>query len=135
MRATRRRTRTLDPLASPEAVRGVCGRLRARMPDLIPTSEKQLVRFLYAVRHVERRLATDTKRGRPPRWPREKLLEAAATLRGIIERETQGRVSLNSFIGQYLPLLEFPLTWLRRSPPARSTCRKHHNWPGSLARE
>jgi len=78
------------------------------MPDLIPTSEKQLVRFLYAVRHVERRPATDTKRGRPARWPREKLLEAAATLRGLLERETQGRVSLNSFIGQYLPLLEFP---------------------------
>lgn len=36
------------------------------------------------------------------------LLEAAATLRGLLERETQGRVSLNSFIGQYLPLLEFP---------------------------
>lgn len=78
------------------------------MPDLIPTSEKQLVRFLYAVRHVERRPATDTKRGRPSRWPREKLLEAAATLRRLLERETQGRVSLNSFIGQYLPLLEFP---------------------------
>ena len=108
MRATRRRTRTLDPLASPEAVRGLCGRLRSRMPNLIPTSEKQLVRFLYAVRHVERRPATDTKRGRPSRWPREKLLEVAATLRGILERETQGRVSLNSFIGQYLPLLEFP---------------------------
>jgi hypothetical protein len=78
------------------------------MLDLIPTSEKQLVRFLYAVRHVERRPATDTKRGRPSRWPRERLLEAAATLRGLLERETQGRVSLNSFIGQYLPLLEFP---------------------------
>ena len=78
------------------------------MPDLIPTSERQLVRFLYAIRHVERRPATDTKRGRPSRWPRERLLEAAATLRGLLERETQGRVSLNSFIGQYLPLLEFP---------------------------
>src|SRR5215210_6501080 len=108
MRAARRRQRTIDPLASPEAVRSICENLRARLPDLIPTSEKQLIRFLYAVRHVERRPATDTLRGRPSRWPREKLTEAASVLRGILERETRGRVSVNSFIGQYLPLLQFP---------------------------
>ena len=108
MRAKRRRQRTPDPLAMPEAVRAVCQALRARMPDLIPSSEKHLLRFLYAVRHVERRPATDTKRGRPPRWPREKLLEAAAQLHAILERETSGRVSLNSFTGQYLTLLQFP---------------------------
>jgi hypothetical protein len=78
------------------------------MPDVIPASESQLARFLFAVRHVERRPATDTKRGRPSRWPREKLAEAASLLRGILERETSGRVSVNSFIGQYLPLLRFP---------------------------
>src|SRR5215210_1076789 len=108
MRATRRRQRTIDPLASPNAVRSICDKLRARLPDLIPTSEKQLIRFLYAVRHVERRPATDTLRGRPSRWPREKLTEAASILRGILERETSGRISVNSFIGQYLPLLQFP---------------------------
>lgn len=108
MRATRRRERTLDPLATPEAVRTICHSLRERMPELIPSSEKHLLRFLYAVRHVERRPATDTKRGRPSRWPRERLLEAAAHLRAILERETSGRVSLNSFTGQYLPILQFP---------------------------
>lgn len=51
---------------------------------------------------------TDTLRGRPPRWPREKLVEAISQLRGLLKRETQGRVSVNSFIGQYLPLLLFP---------------------------
>jgi hypothetical protein len=66
------------------------------------------MRFLYAVRHVERRPATDTLRGRPSRWPRERLTEAASTLRAILERETSGRVSVSSFIGQYLPLLQFP---------------------------
>ena len=35
-------------------------------------------------------------------------MEAASQLRGILERETRGRVSVNSFIGQYLPLLQFP---------------------------
>jgi hypothetical protein len=108
VRATRRRHRELDPLASPEAVRSVCQQLREGMPDTIPASEKQLARFLFAVRHVERRPATDTKRGRPPRWPREKLTEAASVLRALLERETGGRVSVNSFIGQYLPLLQFP---------------------------
>jgi hypothetical protein len=66
------------------------------------------VRFLFAVRHVERRPATDTRRGRPSHWPREKLMEAASQLRGILERETSGRVSVNSFIGQYVPILSYP---------------------------
>ena len=108
MRATRRRNRRPDSLASPAAVRDVCLRLRERMPDLIPSREKELLRFLYAVRHVERHPATDTTRGRPPRWPRERLIEAAGQLRGILDRETSGRISVSSFIGQYLPILSFP---------------------------
>jgi hypothetical protein len=78
------------------------------MPGVIPSAEKELIRFLYAVRHVERRQTTDPSRGRPSRWPREKLVEAAGHLRGILGRETLSRVSVNSFIGQYLPLLQFP---------------------------
>jgi hypothetical protein len=35
-------------------------------------------------------------------------MEAASQLRGILERETSGRVSLNSFIGQYVPILNYP---------------------------
>lgn len=108
MRATRRRERTSDPLADPSAVRAICESLRERLPDVIPTSEKGLVRFLYAVRHVERRPVTNTRRGRPGRWPREQLVTAAAQLRSILDRETKGRVSVNSFIGQYLSILEFP---------------------------
>jgi hypothetical protein len=109
MRATRRRNRTADPLATSVAVRAICEQLRQRLPNLIPASEKQLVRFLYAVRHVERQPATDTRRGRPGRWPREKLVETASQLRRLLQRETQGRVSVNSFIGQYLSILQFPL--------------------------
>jgi hypothetical protein len=107
MRATRRRSRTSDPLAEPSAIRDLCEKLRERLPELIPTSEKQLIRFLYAVRHVERRPASDTQRGRPGRWPREELMKAASQLRGLLERETSGRVSVNSFIGQYLPVIQF----------------------------
>jgi hypothetical protein len=108
MRAARRRRRESDTLASPDAIHTICRLLRERMPDTIPASEKQLVRFLFAVRHVERRPATDTRRGRPSHWPREKLMEAASQLRGILERETSGRVSVNSFIGQYVPILNYP---------------------------
>jgi hypothetical protein len=86
----------------------MCQTLRERMPDIIPSSEKHLLRFLFAVRHVERRPATDTRRGRPSRWPRERLMEAAGLLRSILERETAGRIDLNSFIAQYLPVLRFP---------------------------
>jgi hypothetical protein len=78
------------------------------MLDVIPSSEKKLIRFLYAVRHVERRPATDTTRGRPSLWSRENLMEAASQLSSVLERETHGRVSVNSFIGQYLPILQFP---------------------------
>ena len=108
MRATRRRARTPDPLARPEAVRAMCEELRSRLPDTIPKSEKQLIRFLFAVRHIERRPATDTRRGRPSQWRREDLVGAAGHVRALLQRETSGRVSLNSFIGQYLQVLDFP---------------------------
>jgi hypothetical protein len=67
------------------------------------------VKLLEAVRHVERHPSTDTRRGRPPAWPRETLLEVARHLRGVLERETRGRISLQSFTAQYLRLLRFPL--------------------------
>jgi hypothetical protein len=69
---------------------------------------KVLKRYFYAVRHVERRPATSTKRGRPSRWRREDLVSASGHLRALLQRETSGRVSLNSFIGQYLQILDFP---------------------------
>lgn len=108
MRSTLRRQRTLDPLASPASVREICDRLRERMPNIIPNKEEELLRFLYSVRHVERRPTTATLRGRPSRWTRQDLISAASHLRAILERETQGRVSLSSFIGQYLQVLLFP---------------------------
>jgi len=61
-----------------------------------------------AVRHIERQSATDTKRGRPARWARKQLLEIASHLRVILQRETSGRISLSSVIGQYLCILSFP---------------------------
>lgn len=108
MRAARRRARSLSPFASVDGIRSVFVQLRERCPEVIPRTDKQLSLMLEAVRNVERRPATDTKRGRPSRWPREHLLEVARNLRSILERETSGRISLQSFIGQHLRVLRFP---------------------------
>lgn len=108
MKATRRRNRKPDPLASVRAVQEIFEDLRGRLPFSIPKSEKELIRFLYAIAHVERRPATDTNRGRPSRWTREQLTQSASILRAILDRETQGRVSVKSFISQYLQVLHFP---------------------------
>src|SRR5919107_2106899 len=108
MRAHRRRQRRPDPLAYPESIRALLRQLREHLPEIIPTGERQLIKLLNAVRNIERHPATDTQRGRPSRWKREKLLQVASQLRALLDRETQGRISLNSFIGLYLRVLIFP---------------------------
>jgi hypothetical protein len=107
MRDARHCRRMANPLASPPAVCSVCLSLRDRMPYVIPPSAKQLITFsLYG--QARRRPTTDTPRGRPSQWEREKLVEGDSHLRSILERETKGRVSVNSSTGQYVPLLQFP---------------------------
>lgn len=113
MRATRRRQRKHDSMAAPDSIRAVFKYLYERLPFSIPKSEKEIIRFLYAVGNAERRSATDTKRGRPSKWTREQLTEAASILRGILDRETHGRVSVKSFISQYLNILRFPADILK----------------------
>lgn len=108
MRANRRRQRKPDPLAHPEAIRSIFDSLRSLLPGIIPQSEKHLIKMLNAVRNVERRPASDTQRGRPSRWKRSNLIQVANHLRFLLDRETQGRVSLNSFISLYVRILNFP---------------------------
>jgi hypothetical protein len=108
VRATRRRHRKADPLASPQAVRAVIEQLRSALPELIPHKEKELVRLLRAARHARRYPATDTKRGRPGKWKREDLLGVAARLGDILDRETSSQISFSSFVDHYLRLLDFP---------------------------
>jgi hypothetical protein len=108
LRATYRRQRKADPLASIESVQAIIDQLRDALPDFIPHKDKDLVRLLRAVRHIHRYPATTTKRGRPGRWNREDLLKVSARLADILERETSSRVSLSSFVDHYLRLLDFP---------------------------
>jgi len=107
VKATYRRQRSIDALASPEAVRFILNELHAALPELIPQREKDLRRLLHAVRHIQRYPATDTKRGRPGRWPREELLKVGARLTDILDRETSARISIASFVDHYVRLLDF----------------------------
>jgi hypothetical protein len=97
-----------DPLASPEAVISIFSQLRAALPEIIPRRNKDLIRMLRAARHIQRYLATDTKRGRPSYWKRENLLKVSTSLNDILERETSSHISLASFVDHYLRILEFP---------------------------
>jgi hypothetical protein len=109
LRATRRRQRKTDPLASPLAVGSIIGKLRSALPDLIPSKDKELVRLLRAARHAQRYPATDTKRGRPGKWKREDLLRVVARLEDILDRETSSKISFASFVDHYLRLPDFPV--------------------------
>lgn len=106
MKITRRRTRHIDPLASAEGVGRVLDSLRASLPDLLPQSRKDFFSLLNAVRGLYSREPSDNKRGRPPRFNRELLLRTDSALRAILARETG--ISVRSFVGQYIPLLDFP---------------------------
>lgn len=88
MRATRRRHRKPDPLASEHAVEAVLDALRSSLPEIIPHSNKALLRMLQAVRGIYVRPVKDTKRGRPSRFTRETLLRVDSQLRSILARET-----------------------------------------------
>lgn len=106
MKITRRRSRRIDPLASAEGVGRVLDSLRASLPDLLPRSQKDLYSMLNSVRGLYARQPNDTNRGRPPRFKRELLLRIDSSLRAILARETG--ISVRSFVGQYMPLLDFP---------------------------
>jgi hypothetical protein len=58
------------------------------------------------VRGLYMRQPTESNRGRLARYAREQLLRVDSTLRDILARETS--ISVRSFIGQYLPILDFP---------------------------
>jgi hypothetical protein len=100
MKATRRRTRRTDPLASAEGVGRVFENLRSSLPEYIPRSHKNLASLLNSVRGLYMRQPGETTRGRPARYTREQLLRVDSVLRDLLSRET--RLSVRSFVGQRL---------------------------------
>jgi hypothetical protein len=81
--------------------------LRASLPGHIPRSHKELSSLLNSVRGLYMREPAGSGRGRPARHTREQLLRVDARLRELLARETS--ISVRSFVGQYLPILNFPL--------------------------
>jgi hypothetical protein len=108
MRANLKRLRRKDPLASPHAVQSVLAQLRAALPQIIPRTDKDLIRMLRSARHLQKYSASETGRGRPSNWKREDLIQVSAILNEILERETSSHISLSSFVDHYLRLLDFP---------------------------
>jgi hypothetical protein len=87
----------------------------APFPTLSSIKEKDLIKLSRAVRHIERYSATDTKRGRSSRWPREDLVKIGLNLSEVLRRETSGRIAVATFVDHYLRMLGFPsdvLEWL-----------------------
>lgn len=109
MKSTRKRTRQFDPLATPKGVQKIFEQLRVTAPNLIPTKDDELISLLNAARYLKKRPAHASHRGRPSQWPPEVLNEAVTILRSLLEKETNGRVSVQTFIGQHLALLAYPL--------------------------
>jgi hypothetical protein len=105
LKTTRRRTRRADPLASSEGVGRVLEQLCSSLPELIPRSHKGLSSLLNSVRGLYIRQPSESNRGRPAHYTREQLLRVDSALRDILVRETS--ISVRSFIGQYLPILDF----------------------------
>lgn len=118
----RRRQRKVDDLATPAAVRALLGELQEGCPALSGFSEQKLRKLLIAVRHQETYSATATKRGRPPHFERGLIAETSRHLKAILSRHTGGRISVQTFAGHYLPLLDWPpdvLAALMRSELSR----------------
>ena len=104
MRNTRR-SRNLDPFANSIAVRSICNELQKRCPDIVPKTDKKLFSLLAAVKHINQYSSTQSLAGRPSAWQREDLLLVSSRLKSILQQKTNGRLSLSSFIGVYLRIL------------------------------
>lgn len=100
-----RRSRKLDPLANSSAVRSICDELQKRCPDIVPKTDKKLFSLLAAIKHINQYSSTQSLAGRPSAWKREDLLLVSNHLKSILQQKTNGRVSLSSFVGLYLRIL------------------------------
>ncbi len=107
-RATRRRQRQPDSLAHPAAVKRLVLELRERVPNDLPKSEQAVEQMLIAIRHQETYGGSTSRRGRPSRYDREQMRRVADALKALLQRETQGRISLRTFVDHYLRVLHFP---------------------------
>lgn len=98
-----------DDLSSVAAVRSILETLHRSLPSIIPSKERDLIKMLQAVKHISRYSATNTKRGRPSPWKREDLIQVQSKLSAILNRVSQNRLGVSTFIDHYLRILDFPV--------------------------
>ncbi len=108
MKQARRRKRQFDQLATPEGVRLLLDELRKAAPGLIPIEEERVISLLNSARYHQKARGADSAKGRPSQWTSNELKEVTTVLRALLDHETDGRVSLQTFIGQHLRLLTYP---------------------------
>lgn len=104
----KRRQRNIDSLASPLAIRALLAQLQVAAPEHFPTIEKDQIALLNALRYAQVKGSKRTPQGRPSPWQSATLNAVSEKLQRILAEQTGGRVSLQTFICQYLPLLNYP---------------------------
>lgn len=107
MKATRRRERKPDRLASRAAVRQVLEDFQATLPDSILLKEKNLTSLLRAIVYFERSPGAVTRKGRKSPWSEAEIRIAATSLRAALARGTYG-IGVRSFVEHYLLIPDFP---------------------------
>jgi hypothetical protein len=103
----RRYHRNFDPYQTTEKLSELLARMKSAVyPDGIST--EIFKKLLFAIQHVERHSARESKSGRRSLFDRDFLLKASARIKGILQAETNGRISLLRFVSTYLPVLDYP---------------------------
>jgi hypothetical protein len=107
MKATRRRKRQPDALASRAAVSRVMSDFRASLPESISKKNKEIISLLRAAVYYERSPGAVSRRGRKSPWSEDEIRTAAGNLRQVLLRGTY-TVGMRSFVEHYLLIPEFP---------------------------
>lgn len=79
-------------------MRGVLSELKDHCPSLTGLSDRKLRKLLLAVRRRETYPVTATRRGRPANFDWEMLEEVSQRMKATLERETGGRISVQTFV-------------------------------------
>lgn len=89
--------RTTDPLSTPSRLQ----ELLAEVAEELGVDRNEVVSLLRAA-------STFARRGSCSRYPEELLKAAIATVQGLLERESRGRISLRTFVENNLRILSCP---------------------------
>ena len=104
----KRRQRNYDSLAHPSAIRSILQRLKSEEPAQFPALETDQIALLNALRYAQNKAPKRTDKGRPSPWSPTTLAAVNDKLQRALDDLTAGRVAAQTFICQYLPILNYP---------------------------